>query len=441
MPELYIQLDDGTLQPLVGTTGTNLPEISFADTTPAAIEANMIALAEAVLGRTLAPADPVRLILDTLTAIIVQERYNLDYAAQMNLIDYSQPPFLNALGALFETDRLPASSALTTLRVTLSAAQPSVVTIPASTRVSTGSVVFATLANANIPIGDTTIDIAAAAEVAGAAGNGYLAGQIAQMVDILPYVESISNTTTSQGGTDIEGVEAYRARIKASIRSFSTAGPVGAYRYWAQSANSSIVDVAVLSPMDLGTPTVLFGVVPPTDNVTGADGDYYIDTATALLYGPRSNGAWGTGYDIIGARGQVLIYALLDGGELPGSEILAQIEEACSADDRRPLTDQVIAQAPSAAEYDATLTYYIDTADAARELEIKAAIEDAIADYHAWQCAQIGRDINPSELIYRIMAAGAKRVVITAPAYTVLASNQVAQLGTETITYGGLESA
>jgi len=39
-----------------------------------------------------------------------------------------------------------------------------------------------------------------------------------------------------------------------------------------------------------------------------------------------------------------------------------------------------------------------------------------------------------------VMAAGAKRVTVTAPVFTTVADNQVAQCSTEPgITYGGLE--
>lgn len=439
MPELYIKLDDGTEQPLTTTTDAALSELSFVTRTPATIIANMIAAAEGVLGRTLAPADPVRHLLLTFAALIIQERYNLDYAAKMNLIDYAEPPILNEIGARFLVTQLPAAAALTTLRVTLSAAQPGVITIPAGTRASTGEIVFATTESANIGIGDTTVDIPAEAVVAGESGNGFLAGQISQMVDILPYVLSIANTTTSEGGSDLESVANYRARIKAAIRSFSTAGPSGAYDYWARTANPAIIDVSVMSPLDLAAPTVLFDTGAPSAG-DGSDGNYYIDTTAALLYGPKSDGAWGDGYDIIGARGQVLIYPLLTDGVLPGSEVLQQVEDACSPSTRRPLTDQVIVQAPIASAYDVTLTYYIADADAARELDIQDAVEQAVADYNAWQQAKIGRDINPSELIYRVRAAGALRVEVTDPAHTVLAGNQVAQIDDVTVTYGGREN-
>lgn len=438
MPELLIRLDDGTLQSLTAANPATLPELSFASYDPASIVANMIAAAEGVLGRTLAPADPLRHVILTFAAFIIQERFTLDYAARMNLIAYADADYLPEIAARYGETRLPASAALTTLRVTLSAAQGSVVTIPAGTRVSSGSIVFATTASAHVGIGDTTVDVAAQAMTTGAAGNGFLAGQINQMVDVLPYVATIANTTTSEGGADIEDIEVFRARVRASIHSFSTAGPEGAYAHWARSASTSIIDVEVLNALDLGTPTVLFDSGAPSGG-TGSNGNYYIDTTAALLYGPKNGGAWGDGYDIIGARGQVLIYALLADGALPGSDVLDAIVAACSADARRPLTDQVIALAPEAVAYDVTLTYYIADADSARELAIQDAVTAAVADFNAWQTGAIGRDINPSALIQRIIAAGALRVEVTAPTHTVLARNEVAQIDTVDVTYGGLE--
>ena len=60
--------------------------------------------------------------------------------------------------------------------------------------------------------------------------------------------------------------------------------------------------------------------------------------------------------------------------------------------------------------------------------------------YKTWQSSAIGRDINPSYLIGKIMAAGAKRVTVTSPVYKELANNEIAGLGTVTINYGGIEN-
>ena len=59
-----------------------------------------------------------------------------------------------------------------------------------------------------------------------------------------------------------------------------------------------------------GGTSILFGVVIPTDSVTGNDGDYYIDTAHGMFYGPRTAGAWGDGWAMTKST------AATSGGEL-----------------------------------------------------------------------------------------------------------------------------
>lgn len=47
--------------------------------------------------------------------------------------------------------------------------------------------------------------------------------------------------------------------------------------------------------------TVLSGLIPPTTE--GVDGDYYIDTTTDTIYGPKTLGVWGSGTSLIGPAG------------------------------------------------------------------------------------------------------------------------------------------
>ena len=85
------------------------------------------------------------------------------------------------------------------------------------------------------------------------------------------------------------------------------------------------------------------------------------------------------------------------------------------------------------------LTYYINRSDSARAVAIQEAVQTAVADYLTWQ-RTIGRDINPSKLVALVMAAGAKRVTVTAPTYTTVDAIKVSALsGSPTISYGGLE--
>ena len=73
-------------------------------------------------------------------------------------------------------------------------------------------------------------------------------------------------------------------------------------------------------------------------------------------------------------------------------------------------------------------------------------MNEAVGEYIKWQTTEIGKDINPSELIKRVMTAGAKRVTVSSPTFTSIGSTSVAQIALNgsgspdvTITYGGLE--
>ena len=64
----------------------------------------------------------------------------------------------------------------------------------------------------------------------------------------------------------------------------------------------------------------------------------------------------------------------------------------------------------------------------------------AINDYINWQKSEIGRDINPDVLRQKILNAGAKRVDITSPIFTIVDEDSVASLEAQSVTYGGLEN-
>jgi hypothetical protein len=57
--------------------------------------------------------------------------------------------------------------------------------------------------------------------------------------------------------------------------------------------------------------SVLHGDGPPTAS-TGEDNDFYIDTSTTQLYGPRAGGVWGSPVSLTGAANVTAI----DGGTL-----------------------------------------------------------------------------------------------------------------------------
>ena len=69
-----------------------------------------------------------------------------------------------------------------------------------------------------------------------------------------------------------------------------------------------------------------------------------------------------------------------------------------------------------------------------------ALVNQAVGAFKKWQAEKMGRDVNPSYLIQLLMQAGVKRVEVRAPAFATVKDNQVAKIGTTTVTNGGAES-
>lgn len=84
----------------------NLPQISFAELATSDIESSVITAYEAIAGRKLYPGDPVRLFLEAIALLIVQQRALIDYSAKQNLLAYSTNSYLDHLGVLVGVPRL-----------------------------------------------------------------------------------------------------------------------------------------------------------------------------------------------------------------------------------------------------------------------------------------------------------------------------------------------
>ena len=109
------------------------------------------------------------------------------------------------------------------------------------------------------------------------------------------------------------------------------------------------------------------------------------------------------------------------------------------SDTRRPLTDLVQVKAPEAQEYQIDVTYYIRSADRDMADTIRQQAEAAVNTYATWQEGAIGRDINPSRLMYELMQAGVKWAQIRSPAFTEITGAKVAKAGSINLIYGGLQ--
>lgn len=365
-----------------------LPNLTFAESDPEKVDENITTTVEALLGRKLARADPLRLFLRGIEAVMVQQRLLIDEAAKQGLLAYATGDNLDHIGVLVGTDRLAADAATVTIRLSLSAKRETATVIPKGTRFTAGDgTMFALDADTVITAGETSIEAPATCTVTGAGGNDYAAGEIKTIVDPVPFLAEAVNTTTSAGGADAEEDDDYRERIHEAPEKFSTAGPTGAYEYHAKQASALISDVSVTSP----------------------------------------------------SPGCVDVRPLLKGGVIPGDEVLEKVAEHLNDRTIRPLTDKVTVKAPDAVSYDVTVSYWIDRDDATDAAAIETAAETAVQDFVLWQKTRLGRDINPTELYYRLRAAGVKRAEIRAPVYTAITREQVAIAGTVKTTFEGLE--
>lgn len=338
---------------------------------------------------SLAQADPYRMILYSCAVQIYQAMQYSDRAGKQGLLKYSYGDFLDNLGAFKGIKRLQPTPAVTTIRFQIEEALASAVQIPAGTRVTNGNeVYFRTDEYAEIATGETYVDVSATSTETGKANNGFRAGEINILVETLPYISSVSNTVETDGGSDIESDDSLADRIYIAASAYSVAGPEDAYIYWTKTVSSDITDVKVTSP----------------------------------------------------APCEVDVRFILKAGELPGEALIDKVKTVLNDSNIKPLTDRVTVAAPETVDYDINLTYYINESDKASADTIKALVDTAVNVYKEWQCSAIGRDINPSYLIGKIMGAGAKRVDVVSPAYTTLSDTEVALVGNINIVYGGIEN-
>ena len=374
----------------------SLPDISFIDNkTIEQVRQEMVADYESFISEatgqtvTLDRSSVHRMELYAAAAQIYQAMQYIDRQGKQSILKYSYSDFLDNLAAFKGVTRNPATPATTTLRFTLSVERDTATGIPQGTRVSTAcSIYFSTDVYAEIPAGSTTVDVPATCTVAGTDGNGFAAGELATIVDPIPYVASVTNTTATEGGAEIESDDDLAERVFLAPGAYSTAGPEDGYLYHAKAYSAAIGDVVATSDQAAGTVDIVF---------------------------------------------------IMADGSTPGEEMIEGLEGYLQGKTIRPMTDLVRVAAPQEVQYTINLTYYINRSDSAKAVTIQAAVAQAVADYQTWQRA-IGRDINPSKLVAMVMEAGAKRVTVTAPTYTTVDATKVSAIqGSAVVTYGGLE--
>lgn len=372
---------------------SDYPEVSFIeDMDFSTLQTQMIKDYEEkyreITGRdgTLARADPNRLILYSCALAIYQGYQYSDRAGKMGLLKYSFGIFLDNLAAFKGVSRNEASPSRATARFTLSAALSKAATIPKGTRLKGGELYYETVSQGMIPAGNIYADIPIKCQLLGAQGNGFMPGEIRTLVDPLPYTLKVENLTETSGGANQETDAELSERIFLAPASYSTAGPESAYAYWVQTFNTAIGECRILSEKP----------------------------------------------------GEVDIYVTMADGSIPDDVFISDLSEFLEEKNVRPLTDYVVVKKPEGCPYDIDLTYFISESSGDVEETIKKAVKGACDDYITWQ-KRIGRDIDPSQLVYRLAGAGARNIDIRSPVFTAVSASEIALAEDVAISYGGLK--
>ncbi len=336
-------------------------------------------------------SDPIRILLMAQAVLDMQTLSYIDKGGKMNHLKYAYGDYMDYMGVFKNRPRNLARQARVLVRFTLAEAREEVEPIPQGTLVTADQkIFFATEEYAEIPIGETSVEVSCIATTAGLDGNKYAAGEIATLVTPTGFIAGVSNVTKSSGGADEESDEEYAEGIYNAPDKYSVAGPDDAWVALVKDFNSEVEDVR-------------------PDTVPGS--------------------------------GIATITVLMEGGRLPDEKELSDIKSHLMQPSINTLCTAVNVQAPNQTSYDINVTYYIGDSNKNRVTEICTAAELAIQSYISWQGSKIGRDINPDELLVLLKSVGVKRAVITEPVFSQVSESAVATFsGTQSVIYGGVES-
>ncbi|QZA80229.1 baseplate assembly protein [Deefgea piscis] len=366
----------------------NAPIPQLIDRDPEKITLEMIAEFERLTGKTLYPAQPEMLFINFMAYREVLLREAVQDAGLQNLVRFARGEMLDEIAKNYdEVARLPAQSARCDLEFSLGAPLAVPLVIPAGTRVGSqnGRVTMATLHNATLLAGSLTIVVASASMDAGVAGNGYIAGQITELLTgIAGATPAVRNVTETRDGSEAEDDARFRDRLLDAPEAYSVAGPVGAYRFFAKSAHPDIIDVHVATPQP----------------------------------------------------GSIALYPLMRSG-LPSQSILDAVLLKCSSEDRRPLCDSVSAIKPTEIAFSvgANLTLY-SSANVPQTLSAARASLDALL---LQMRSQLGSDIVPSQITAALQVPGVKRVELPGLIYKAVAQTQWSRCTAVAINLTGVE--
>lgn len=328
---------------------------------PAAIWDRMVDAYMDAGGDALYGGDEKEILLRGVQEIITICYARVDSALRMATLRYAQGEYLKLLGEERGCEYREALPARAEMEITLSAGYAPLEIEAGATFTSDGQRFFALDKALEYDGNAGRVRAGITAAEAGAAGNGLPSGTELRPVQALPMILKAALASTTAGGRDAEDMESYRMRVRQAPFLSVTTGPAQQYRAHALSAHSAVLDALA----------------------------------------QRS------------APGKVAIYLAID-KSANAQEVIKAVEDEASAQDVRPLTDDVKAQEAPEYAYKLDIEYVLanDGISTAKD-----ALDAAVAEYKHWQEDALGVPFDAYQLISMLYRAGAKRATILDTSY------------------------
>lgn len=395
---------------------TTFPEdFQILDINPEQDEKDAVALFEKETEKPLYPAQSERISISVFTKIFSLFKIQVNEAFKNLLLPYAKGIFLDIIGALLGCPRLKASQAVCIILIKLYEIFTFDKVIPKGTEIETkdGEYIFTTDEDITIKAGELTAQVGITSVKAGSALN-YKKGEITNIIQNFEYVESVTNITDAEGGSDEEEDDAYRERLYIAAEKSSTAGPELAYKYYAMSADKSITDVQVECKQE--NASITYNEQTYTEQNKKIEND---DISAIINYT--------TGIFKITLKKQSIIlevkippcarvdiYALTESGT-PSENIIQKIYNEVNPEDRRPLSDLVVVSGAEKQTYKIKATVIIEKS--AIFDDVQKNVLSALNEYIQAKQKLLKQEILPSDIITLIKnVSGVYDVELESPA-------------------------
>lgn len=367
-------------------TRFNLDDIDYVDDTVEDLEIMQVQEFERLLNNEvkLSENDPRRHVFKTTALLAYLILNNINYVGKQSRLSDAEDLYLDYIGAEKNTPRNDAKASHAIFEFTCTGLEA--FTIPAGTMVYINEFFFGSDIDINVEMGVTSVLVPFTCTEAGKDSNGFLPGQITELVapDEFEHVLEVKNTTKTEGGLDVEDDDSYASRIQLAGNQYATAGPEDAWIFHAKRADPAIIDV-------------------------------YPDVPEANIMN---------------------LYVLGPDGAMTTPEQKKAVLDTCNDRSIRPMGEKVSALDPIVTNYDINVTYSIDSTQIADT--VADAVKKAVDNYVIWQKSKIGRGIDPTKLLADLQQAGAQRLIVTPNTYTPIAKNAIAVANLVNVTFGGV---